>query len=140
MFMVSGKGFDPTTGGFTFTEGGADAFSDPLLRSTIYAGWLCSNCKIAYEQDEATSVMKWVPKGNSSEAPISVAAGKLKFWTPDGKKDDSKLCPRQLEIPFSSSRKMMLTLHDCSGTETMGDGGVHLAGQHLTIVKGAPNF
>ena len=66
--------------------------------------WLCSNCKIAYEADEATGTMVWVPKGNSSEAPISVAAGKLKFWTPDGKKDDSKLNPRQLEIPSPSAQ------------------------------------
>jgi potassium/sodium efflux P-type ATPase len=141
MFEVKGKGFNPTEGGFLDKQG-KDAKDNRLLRSTIFAGWLCSNCKIAHEKDEATGAMVWVPKGNSSEAPISVAAGKLKFWTPDGKKDDSKLNPRQLEIPFSSSRKMMLTLHDASNTDTLGEGGVALEDgvQHVAIVKGAPNF
>ena len=37
---MSGKGFNPTEGGFTFSEGNADAGKDPLLRSTIYAGSL----------------------------------------------------------------------------------------------------
>ena len=36
----------------------------------------------------------------------------------------------------------MLTLHDTSNTDTLGEGGVALEDgvQHVAIVKGAPNF
>ena len=46
MFDVTGKGFGPNVGGFKKEGSGEDANEDPTLRSTIYAGWLCSNCKI----------------------------------------------------------------------------------------------
>ena len=49
--------------------------------------------------------MKWKPWGNSSEAPITVAAGKLNFWNEEGK-DDSKVHPRILEVPRPAAVKI----------------------------------
>ena len=71
-------------------------------QTTLSAWRRCSNCKIIQEEDEALGVMKWKPWGNSSEAPITVAAGKLNFWDIDGK-DESKAHPRILEVPRGSA-------------------------------------
>merc|ERR1712241_350360 len=80
---------------------------------------------------------KWEPKGNSSEAPIVVAARKVGF-------DESvnKEYKRVMEIPFSSSRKMMLTVSDVSGKETLCKNGMALPSgtSLLSVCKGAPNF
>ncbi len=55
---------------------------------------------------------KWTPYGNSSEAPIVVAAGKVGLWG----EDLEYSMPRVFEIPFSSSRKvcfLFLGTRDC---------------------------
>merc|ERR1719316_2197721 len=68
MYDVSGKGFDPTVGCFTREEGGANANQEPAVRSTLLAGLLCCSTTLSKEDG------MWTPKGNSSEAPIVVAA------------------------------------------------------------------
>merc|ERR1719352_1032487 len=137
LFEVTGKGFDPTVGGFK-TAQGADANSEKLIRSCVYAGMMCSNCIIEQKKDEATGVLKWMPMGNSSEAPIVVAGGKLGYKTEKVAADH----PRTTEIPFSSSLKMMLTGHSTGGKTELGAGGVSIPGNasFLAVVKGAPNF
>jgi len=47
-----------------------------------------------------------------------------------------------LEVPFSSSRKMMLTVSDVSGRDRLCAGGMALAAgdQYLAVCKGAPNM
>merc|ERR1712012_812418 len=77
------------------------------------------------------------PKGNSSEAPIVVAARKVGF-----DESVSKDYKRVLEIPFSSSRKMMLTVTDVAGRETLCKNGMALPSgtSLLSVCKGAPNF
>merc|ERR1740138_686785 len=98
LFGVTGKGFDPTVGEFSHKDA-SNANSEPLLRSTVYAGMMCSNCKVTLEKDENSGTDKWTPLGNSSEAPIVVAGGKLKLTT------DMVVNahPRTMEIPFSSA-------------------------------------
>merc|ERR1719316_623505 len=94
-----------------------------------------------------------MPWGNSSEAPITVAAGKLGFWKEPSKAESrakkrqrDRLHPRIMEVPFSSQRKMMMTVHDWTQAEgdkkTMGPGGCELPGdaKYTAIVKGAPNM
>jgi len=50
--------------------------------------------------------------------------------------------PRVLEVPFSSTRKMMLTVCACAGQRTLGSEGAALAeGTGVVVcVKGAPNY
>jgi magnesium-transporting ATPase (P-type) len=136
LYSVSGKGFDPNVGEFKNADG-KNANSEALLRSTVYAGMMCSNCKVTLQTDEKTGVEKWTPMGNSSEAPIVVAGGKLKMKT----EDVAAANPRVLEIPFSSALKMMMTLHKTSAKE-LGPGGIALPAdaQYVAVVKGAPNF
>ncbi|CAD7972588.1 unnamed protein product [Amoebophrya sp. A120] len=108
---------------------------EPTVRSTLLAGLLCSNTSLS--QDPVSN--QWVPKGNSSEAPLVVAAAKVGFW----EKDISAAFPRLLEIPFNSSRKMMLTISEVpAGTTTLGDSGIKLSEgtKYVVIVKGAPNI
>ncbi|CAD7969765.1 unnamed protein product [Amoebophrya sp. A25] len=120
------------------TPGAAKADSgktEPTVRSTLLSGLLCSNTTI--NQDPETKL--WTPKGNSSEAPLVVAAAKVGFRNADTAAE----FPRVLEIPFNSTRKMMLTIVEVpAGTTTLGKDGIRLpeATKYVTIVKGAPNI
>eukprot|EP00928_Gymnodinium_smaydae_P012483 TRINITY_DN1451_c0_g1_i6.p1 TRINITY_DN1451_c0_g1~~TRINITY_DN1451_c0_g1_i6.p1 ORF type:complete len:1115 (+),score=282.79 TRINITY_DN1451_c0_g1_i6:76-3420(+) len=139
-YDVAGKGFDPTVGKFTRKQGGADANSDVGVRSCLYSALLCCNTTISKVMDPDTQESKWEPKGNSSEAPIIVAAAKVGFTT-DAVAKETK---RVLEVPFSSSRKMMLTATDlsCTNRKTLCDGGMALpdGSKYLVVCKGAPNI
>merc|ERR1711977_597413 len=70
--------------------------------------------------------------------PIVVAAGKIGLQA----KDLENAFPRVLQVPFSSSRKMMLTVCRTSGQSTIGELGVPLppGTQVMACVKGAPNY
>merc|ERR1719420_212870 len=116
-YLVSGKGFEPE-GKFTREEGGADSNGDIGVVSTIYSAMLCCNTRVEKEKESG----KWVPRGNSSEAPIIVAGMKLGFQAEAIEESDKRV----LEIPFSSSRKMMLTVSDCAGKGTLCSGGMKL--------------
>merc|ERR1719262_892267 len=114
LYEVSGKGFDPNQGGVSLN--GQEAKADPAVRSTLLSAALCCNTRIVKEYDEALKVEFWQ---NQLAAEF----------------------PRCLEVPFSSSRKMMMTASKISAG-TLGDGGVPLpAGTELlAVVKGAPNY
>jgi magnesium-transporting ATPase (P-type) len=138
-YNVSGKGFDPEDGTITKSEedGGGDAKLEPCVRSTLFGALLCSSCTLQQEvNDEGQRV--WSPQGNSSEKPIVVAAAKINMWANNIYKEYS----RDLEIPFSSSRKMMLSLVNLKGEKTLGAGGVPLpqSSNFVCCVKGAPNY
>lgn len=178
LFDVSGKGFDPTVGFFTKSAEGTayklkgntatsaarmstilhepvdkievedttgDGSNDHApLRSTLMSGVLCCNTIVQQEEDNNGNVL-WKPKGNSSEAPIVVAAAKVGFWVSD---IEAKY-KRCLEIPFNSSRKMMLTIVEVpTGERFIGDKGVPYANiddpdkptRYMVTVKGAPNI
>jgi potassium/sodium efflux P-type ATPase len=136
-YDVSGKGFDPTEGGIARAGSGENAAQDMGVCSTLHAALLCCNTTLSKVPDPDTGVEKWEPKGNSSEAPIIVAARKIGM--DEGAMDEYK---RILEVPFSSSRKMMLTVTEVSGKRNLCLGGAPLpAGSEFVVVcKGAPNY
>eukprot|EP00929_Paragymnodinium_shiwhaense_P042833 TRINITY_DN22100_c0_g1_i1.p1 TRINITY_DN22100_c0_g1~~TRINITY_DN22100_c0_g1_i1.p1 ORF type:complete len:1070 (-),score=330.22 TRINITY_DN22100_c0_g1_i1:352-3561(-) len=135
-YMVNGKGFDPTVGKFTRAEGGQDANGDIGVKSNLLAAMLCCNTEI--EKTTENGEVKYAPRGNSSEAPIIVAGMKVGFQTAQLKTDYKRV----LEIPFSSSRKMMLTVSNVKGRNKLCDGGLPLPADTgcLTVCKGAPNY
>jgi len=136
-YDVSGKGFEPT-GTVSRAGGVADAAQDLGVRTSLLSAALCCNTTLSKVADKETGEERWEPKGNSSEAPIVVAAWKIGFTGASISRDYKRV----LEIPFSSSRKMMLTVTDVSGRDALCAGGLPLpAGtKYLTVCKGAPNY
>merc|ERR1711937_1038378 len=118
------------------THDGQSGSAAAEVRSTLLAALLCSNARV--DQEVENGEVRWIPHGNSSEVPIVVAAGKIGLQVEDCQRD----FPRVLQVPFSSSRKMMLTVCRTSGQSTLGDAGITLAAgtEMLACVKGAPNY
>merc|ERR1740138_337848 len=135
-YKISGQGFDPTKG--EVSKGGVNSNSDMGVKSTLLAALLCSDTEQFYGLDDKLGKDTWQYKGNSSEAPIVVAAQKVGFKGEEVTKDYKRL----LTIPFSSSRKMMLTVSDVTGKTTLSAGGMQLppSTTKLAVVKGAPNW
>ena len=132
-YTVTGKGFDPTVGGVATTDG-ADASTDGGVRGTLGSAVLCSNTTLKLETDPDSGQTRWTPRGNSSEAPLIVAGHKVGIKL----EDLEKSLERVFEIPFSSSRKMMVTV-----TKTIGSTDLkHCDKQdeHTAHIKGAPNY
>jgi len=134
-YEVTGKGFDPEVGQVQRLGSTSNAGKDMGVKSNLLTAILCCNTTLSKEKDEE-GVLKWTPKGNSSEAPIVVAARKVGL-----SETIASEYPRALEVPFSSSRKMMLTVSKVKGTELCAGGMPLPAGtQYLTVCKGAPNY
>ncbi|CAE7208424.1 unnamed protein product, partial [Symbiodinium sp. CCMP2456] len=134
-YDVTGKGFDPEVGQVQRSGSTANSGKDMGVKSNLLAAILCCNTTLSKEKDE-DGVMKWTPKGNSSEAPIVVAARKVGL-----SETIASDYPRVLEVPFSSSRKMMLTVSRVKGTELCPGGMPLPAGtNYLAVCKGAPNY
>jgi len=104
---------------------------------TLFAAMLCCNTSLSKISDPDTGEEKWEPKGNSSDAPIVVAFRKAGFT-----EESVANYRRVLEIPFSSARKMMLTVTDVQGKDVLCMGGMPLpsSSRFLTVCKGAPNY
>jgi magnesium-transporting ATPase (P-type) len=85
----------------------------------------------------------WEPRGNMSEAAIIVAAAKMRMGITDPQdktKEANKMVP-ELEVPFSSERKMAMTVHKCTPGRVgnvLFPAGFEDA-DHYAIIKGAPD-
>lgn len=133
-YDITGAGFDPTIGDI-FRQGISQSKSNVLVRSTLLSAALCSNTSLQQETSDNGSTM-WVPMGNSSEAPLVVAAAKAGF-----ERDAiNEMYPRVTEVPFSSSRKMMITVN----AVPIGNGfdalNLPTNTHYVANVKGAPNY
>jgi Ca2+-transporting ATPase len=106
---VSGAGYEPT-GEFTGC-GGLEAPLEALMRSAV----LCN------DSDLVESEGRWAIRGDPTEAALVVAAAKAGFRH----RDLRKMHRRVAEVPFSSERKLMTTVHPAG------------AGR-VAYVKGAP--
>ena len=133
-YTVSGKGFDPNYGNIQRTVGGGDARDEVGVRSILGSAVLCSNTTLEHAEDPDTKEMRWAPRGNSSEAPLVVGACKIGIKA----EELAQTLKREYEIPFSSSRKMMVTISKTNGVSGLS----HVAGvgQYTAHVKGAPNY
>lgn len=131
------KGFDPTKGTLSLADG-SPAKDSKSVQATLGSAVLCSNTTLKEEQpdpteDDPNPAKKWVPRGNSSEAPLVVGAYKIGIKGDQLGDDKEGPLQRVYEIPFSSSRKMMVTV-----TKTIGDSPLaHVAseGGHSAHVK-----
>ncbi|KAF4321454.1 hypothetical protein BBO99_00003199 [Phytophthora kernoviae] len=141
-YDITGKGFTPE-GSILSSDGVNQSPPDVgnvQLRATLLASVLCSNTQLKLV-DGDDGEPRWLPFGNSSEAPLIVAAAKAGIWEDNVIED----YPRIVEVPFSSTRKMMITVNALPAV-----GGVakfdtlSLPGDEppklIASVKGAPNY
>ena len=108
---ISGAGYAPS-GSFDPPLSAEDS----AMRLMLTGGLLCSDAVLSEDGG------RWFIKGDPTEGALIVLAAKAGL-----KQDEARLdAPRIAELPFSSERKRMTTVH------RMPDG------RHLAFVKGAP--
>jgi len=113
---VTGIGYNPE-GEFQVED--KKFVPDEQLKMLLKITSLCNDSNL--EKDPQTE--KWVIKGDPTEGALIVLTAKADIW----KDDLDKLEPRIAEIPFSSERKRMTT--------------IHLAGtKKIAYMKGAPEL
>ena len=113
---VTGIGYNPE-GEFQLDD--KKIAPDEELKTLLKIASLCNDSNL--ERDTQTE--KWVIKGDPTEGALIVAAAKADIWKQDLEQQE----PRIAEIPFSSERKRMTT--------------IHLAGNRkIAYMKGAPEI
>jgi Ca2+-transporting ATPase len=111
---VTGIGYEPQ-GEFQLEE--KIVVPDENLKTLLKAAVLCNDSNL--EKDAQTG--KWIIKGDPTEGALVVAAKKAGI----GKEELENQEPRVAEVPFSSERKRMTTIHA-------------LQGKKIAYMKGAP--
>ncbi len=115
-YKVTGIGYAPEG---EFQLNGAKIKPDQNLKTLLRAATLCNDSGL--EQD--TESGKWIVKGDPTEGALVVAAAKAGL----NKEDLEEESPRVFEVPFSSERKRMTTIHK-------------VAGKKVAYLKGAPEM
>ncbi len=109
---VSGVGYEPTG---AFTRDGREVPPSERVREILGAALLCSDARLAREDGS------WHVQGDPTEGALVVAAAKAGL-------DQTALeaaRPRVHEVPFTSERKRMATVHrDETGVVAYAKGGV----------------
>jgi len=112
---VTGVGYEPK-GEFNADGNAVNPQDDPDLSLLLIAGSLCNNAKVVSEKDT------WRITGDPTEGALIVAAAKAGLDQAELEKQH----PRIGELPFTSERKLMTTIHKT------------LDGQQVAYIKGAP--
>ena len=110
---VTGSGYKPK--GEFMLDGETLPGIDEELKLLLLASALCNDAKLIKKSD------RWTIKGDPTEGALIVVAAKAGIT-----EDELKKYPRVNEIPFSSERKRMTTLHNTSDSRI------------LAFMKGAP--
>ncbi len=107
VIKVTGIGYAPE--GNFFVED-KKIVPDEHLKMFLKVTSMCNDSNL--EKDPQTE--KWLIKGDPTEGALIVAAAKAEVWKDDVDKQE----PRIAEIPFSSERKRMTTIHLAGNTKT----------------------
>ena len=113
-FKVTGIGYAPE-GEFQLED--KTVALDENLRLLLKIATLCNDSSL----DKEPKSGKWIVKGDPTEGALVVAACKAGVSKEDLEKD----VPRVAEVPFSSERKRMTTIHSVEG-------------KRIAYMKGAP--
>jgi len=113
---VSGVGYEPE-GDFLLEDKKIEP-TDENLRTLLKIAVLCNDSKLEKE----TETERWIIKGDPTEGALVVTAAKAGLWKEELERD----APRIGEVPFSSERKRMTTVHLVSGQKK------------VAFMKGAP--
>lgn len=103
LLTISGAGYQPTG---QISHNGSDAKLSPAAELFFKAAALAADTHVVQEADG-----QWHVKGDPTEGAMVVAAAKAGMDKPAL----DRQYPRQQEIPFTSERKRMTTLHDGNG-------------------------
>ncbi|MDI6905394.1 MAG: cation-translocating P-type ATPase [Candidatus Bathyarchaeia archaeon] len=114
---VTGVGYEPQ-GEFLFEDKKLNPTKEKELYTLLKGATLCNDAKLEKEEG------KWVVKGDPTEGALVVAAAKAGLWKEEIEKEE----PRINEIPFSSERKSMTTIHEAHGKSK------------IAYMKGAPEI
>ena len=114
MIEVTGAGYEPV--GEFRGSGKIDLESNEPVRKLLMAGLLCNDSTLEKADD------KWLVKGDPTEGALVVAAVKAGLHETEVRMEYSRV----EEIPFSSERKRMTTIHQMSD------------GKRVAFMKGAP--
>jgi Ca2+-transporting ATPase len=112
---VTGVGYEPK-GEFYGSSDSSNPKEDKDLSLLLTIGALCNNANLEYENGV------WRILGDPTEGALIAAAAKAGLE----KAELEKIYPRVAEIPFTSERKRMSTVHST------------LEGEQFVFVKGAP--
>ncbi len=103
LFDITGVGYEPK-GEFYFNGAVIEPGQEVTLQTLLQASSLCNDTSLASVNG------RWGIKGDPTEGALVVAAAKANLW----QKDLHSQSPRIGEIPFSSERKRMTTIHQTS--------------------------
>jgi len=98
---VSGVGYEPK-GGFYINDSSLNPKDEPDLLRLLTTAMLCNDSHLI----ETNGI--WQVRGDPTEGALVVVAAKA------GIKEEELTVPRIAEVPFSSERKRMTTIHDTS--------------------------
>ena len=118
IMKISGVGYEPE-GDFLVENKKIDKKNEDL-QTLLKIGALCNDAKLEKE----TETERWIIKGDPTEGALVVAAAKAGLWKEELEMDS----PRIGEVPFSSERKRMATVHLVSGKKK------------IVFMKGAPEI
>jgi len=115
---VTGVGYEPT-GEFYQSNSIINPRNDQNLSLLLRIGPLCSNAQLDKNEKGSWSII-----GDPTEGALIVTAAKAGFE----EKELEKNFPRIAEVPFTSERKRMTTVHSTPD------------GEHVAYMKGAPEI
>ena len=114
LIEVTGSGYEPL--GQFMGSGAIDVGKSEPLSKLLLGGLLCNDSVLEKTED------KWIIKGDPTEGALVVAAAKAGLHQKELRLENARV----EEIPFSSERKRMTTIHQ------MPDG------RRMAFMKGAP--
>ncbi len=124
---VSGVGYQPV-GSFYEGEQQINPVNDEVLARLLQAAALNTDAYVEQEQENAP----WTVVGDTTEGALLVLAQKA-GWNREALEED---WPRVAELPFSSERKAMTTIHQPKGRFAAQ---LFQGAQYISLTKGAPD-
>jgi len=124
---ISGIGYEPV-GSFYDDKRAINVVDDPVLARLIKAAALNSDAFL----EQSPDTERWEIVGDTTEGALLVMARKA-GWSRSVLEDD---LPRRAELPFSSERKAMTTIHEPKGPFTLT---LFRDSPYVAFIKGAPD-
>ena len=133
---ITGTGYVPE-GDFTIDGKKIELHQVPAVATTLWVGSVNNDSELEGLEDE-TGKTNYRIIGDPTEGSILVAAAKAGVHSADLK----KAYPREAEIPFDSTRKRMVTVHEIKESTETKDLPFNSNGKddtYVIAVKGAPD-